>query len=387
MKELELYIHIPFCVEKCLYCDFLSAPPHSNEAELYLHVLQQEIRQKAPRFQSFQVVSIFIGGGTPSMLPGELIGELLDCVRKYFSVEGNAEITIECNPGTLDEKKLQAYKSAGINRLSVGLQSSNDILLKKLGRIHTYSQFLNNFYTARDLGFYNINVDLMYGLPYQTSGTLRATLEDVVRLEPEHLSVYGLILEEGTPFYEIYGDDAKRRERGEVPSFLPSEYEETQMDRIIRAVLDDAGYKRYEISNYARAGQFCRHNIGYWTGVEYLGLGLGASSYLRTGNTYVRSRNCTGLHRYLRGHVYAEEEQTLTLENRIEEFMFLGLRMTEGISRRAFAARFGRQIEEVYGPVLNKLYGRELLAHYGDRILLTGRGMDVSNVVLSEFLL
>ena len=387
MKELELYIHIPFCAKKCPYCDFLSAPPRAGEPERYLRALMEEIVRKAAYFRAHSVTSIFIGGGTPSLLPGGEIQRLLSCVRKYFCVRADAEITIECNPGTLDDGKLKAYKAAGINRLSIGLQAFDDALLKNLGRMHSCRDFLAGYYTARDLGFLNINVDLMYGIPGQTPESLLSTLENVLRLEPEHLSVYSLLLEKGTPFYAIYGEDAIRRERGEDPSLLPSEAEEAQMDRIIREKLADAGYKRYEISNFARAGLVCRHNIGYWTGVPYLGLGLGASSYLVRGRDFVRLRGSTDLNRYCAGDYTCREETVLTKENRIEEYMFLGLRMTDGISRERFAQLFGQTVEQVYGPVLSRMYEQQLMRCTGDRIALTEQGMDISNRVLSEFLL
>lgn len=387
LKELELYIHIPFCARKCLYCDFLSAPPGKGEIPRYLQALKNEIILKSALCDHYMISSVFIGGGTPSLLSGEQVGELMQTLRADFFLSKNAEISMECNPGTVDEEKLKQYYRAGINRLSFGLQSTDNQELKKLGRIHTYAQFLDSFYAARDTGFSNINVDLMSGLPDQTLESWEKTLTEVVNLEPEHISCYSLMVEEGTPFYEMYGEDARKQQEGERPDSLPSEDEEREMYRLTEKLLADYGYHRYEISNYARLGMTCRHNIGYWTGTEYLGLGLGSSSYLAGKDGLVRLATHRNLAEYLNGNYSYDSRTDLTEKNVMEEFMFLGLRMTKGISKKMFAQRFGRSIEDVYGDVLQKLYKLRLLDTSGDRIFLTGTGINVSNLVLSEFLL
>ena len=291
-KELELYLHIPFCVRKCAYCDFLSFPAEKEIQKQYVNCLIEEIRQ-FDLAEDYVVSTIFYGGGTPSVLEGSEIMRIMQAIRERFpDIREDAEITIECNPGTLTEEKLQIYQKAGINRLSLGLQSADQEELKLLGRIHTYNQFKENFYLARRIGFANINVDLMSALPGQSEESWQETLRFVCDLEPEHISAYSLIVEEGTPLYEEYGemcaDLEKYGDYASMPKRLQTKYEgckclpDEETDRNMyhhtKTTLAKLGYERYEISNYARPGYACRHNIGYWTGVEYLGLGLGASS-------------------------------------------------------------------------------------------------------------
>lgn len=300
-RELEIYIHIPFCVKKCAYCDFLSGPAGKAEQKAYVEALQKEIAsfggmevmsseganagnckgQEGGKLPEYMVVSVFFGGGTPSILNADWIGKILTLLKKRFEFREDVEITIECNPGTADRKKLKAYREYGINRISFGLQSADNEELQLLGRIHTWEQFLEIYQEARAAGFSNINVDLMSSLPGQSRASWKKTLEKVLALEPEHISAYSLIIEEGTPFYEKYEEDARLREEGEVPKYLPSEEEEREMYRLTEEMLLGAGMHRYEISNYAKEGYECRHNIGYWIGTEYVGFGLGASSYLR----------------------------------------------------------------------------------------------------------
>ncbi len=407
-KSLELYIHIPFCAQKCLYCDFLSFEAEKRLQVEYMDQLRSEILSSGPWYEDCRVETIFIGGGTPSLLEPEQITLLMQAVKKSFSVAEGAEITIEANPGTRLSKKLPVYLAAGINRLSLGLQSANNEELKRLGRIHTFEDFLKGFQSARMAGFTNINVDLMSAIPGQSLESWKNTLKKVIMLKPEHISAYSLILEEGTAFGRHYlengqgngqaaaqgadpgqGDGAGLDPLSQWPDLLGEE-EERQMYYLTRSLLEEAGYHSYEISNYARSGFTCRHNIGYWTGKEYLGIGLGASSYVN-GRRFCNESDLDqyqkldfsldGLEQ-LHGeiHVQSRKEQ-------MEEFMFLGLRMTEGISAAAFTREFGVHVDSIYGDVLRKLTEEGLLVRNGRYIALTQWGIDVSNYVLSEFLL
>lgn len=368
-KELEIYIHIPFCVQKCAYCDFLSAPADEAVRERYIDALKEEIRQQKSFGSEYKVISIFIGGGTPSILEGAQIAEILKEIRNYFAVEADAEITIECNPGTLSEDKLSCYKKSGINRLSLGLQSADNQELKLLGRIHTYEEFLESFSLARKVGFGNLNVDLMSALPGQTKESWQETLRQVIALNPEHISAYSLIIEEGTPFYERY------KPGGQEEYLLPDEDLERQMYYDTGDILGAAGYERYEISNYAKPGFECRHNLGYWERREYLGLGLGASSLIKG----VRYQNHKKLSAYLKGDYTHEEVQKLTRREEQEETMFLGLRKAEGVL-------LTEELLEVYKGTLQRLQQKGLLLWEGGRVRLTDLGIDVSNYALAEFL-
>lgn len=368
-KELEIYIHIPFCVQKCAYCDFLSAPADAAVREQYIEALKEEICQQKSFGSEYKVLSIFIGGGTPSILEGSQIAGILKEIRNYFAVEAEAEITIECNPGTLSEDKLSCYKKSGINRLSLGLQSADNQELKLLGRIHTYEEFLEGFSLARKLGFGNLNVDLMSALPGQTRDSWQETLRRVTALNPEHISAYSLIIEEGTPFYERY------KPGGREEYLLPDEDMERQMYYDTGEILGAAGYERYEISNYAKPGFTCRHNLGYWERREYLGLGLGASSLIKG----VRYHNHRKLSAYLKGDYTHEEVQKLTRREVQEETMFLGLRKTEGVL-------LTEELLEVYKGTLQRLQKKGLLLWEGGRVRLTDLGIDVSNYALAEFL-
>ncbi len=385
-KELELYLHIPFCVRKCDYCDFLSMPANEELRRHYVDCLMEEIKQKAALCREYQVTSVFFGGGTPSILPGVQIWELMEALRRNFKIYEDAEITVECNPGTLTRQKLIYYKMAGVNRLSIGLQSANNQELQRLGRIHTYEEFLDSFGQARAMGFKNINVDLMSALPGQKQEDWINTLNKVLAVRPEHISAYSLMVEEGTPFYERYGEDERRREQGEPPLYLPSEEMEREMYLSTQELMRNKGYVRYEISNYAFPGRECRHNIGYWKLTPYLGLGLGSSSFLEE----VRFSNTKDLKTYLSGENFSQEDCAyvfLDKRQRMEEFMFLGLRMMEGISRSVFQQMFGIKLEAVYGNVLEQLQQQGLLKQQEGRVALTEAGISVSNYVLSEFLL
>ncbi len=383
MRELELYVHIPFCVKKCYYCDFLSAPVSHEMRTGYVKRLLEEVRTLAPQYTDYQVSTIYIGGGTPTVLEPIHIEQLLDALLSQFRVAGDAEITMEGNPGTVTGGVARTMYRAGINRLSLGLQSVHNGELLLLGRIHTYEDFLVSFEEARKAGFSNINVDLIFGLPGQSPADWRETVRKTAMLKPEHISTYSLTIEEGTVFYSRYHDDECVRAAGGEPVLLPTEEEEREMYATAVEHLTSHGYRQYEISNFARPGRACRHNVGYWTGKEYLGLGLGAASLV--GNE--RFRNPSALRDYMKEPFARREEELLDRKTRIEEFMFLGLRLTEGISRQEFAARFSCEPETVYGSTIDDLEQMGLLAEGSGRIFLTPRGIDVSNMVFSRFLL
>lgn len=380
-KELELYIHIPFCVKKCSYCDFLSAPATEQTREAYMAALFAEIRGNAEKYRERIVTTIFIGGGTPSLLSGRTVIQLMAELQKSFCVAENAEITMEVNPGTVTTEKLQDFRKAGINRISIGMQSAQEPELKMLGRIHDFDCFCRGYREAVEAGYENINVDIMSGLPGQTMETYRDTLEKVLHLSPvpQHISAYSLIVEEGTPF-------ATMKEKGELP--LPEEDTERAMYEETIEVLAQYGFRRYEISNYARKGYECRHNVGYWIRRDYLGLGIGAASLVDNR----RFQNGRDLAAYLEHPLDCrEEEQILTVEEQMEETMFLGLRLTRGVSYENFEKKFGRSLEEVYGAVIAQNIADGLLTvrceKTGEHFLaLTGRGLDLGNYVMAQFL-
>ena len=383
MKELELYLHIPFCERKCAYCDFLSAPADLPVRISYIKKLQEEIAYYGPEFEEYQVSSIFLGGGTPTILEGYQLAAILETVKKYFRLVADAEITVECNPGTLTAGKAEKLVQAGFNRLSMGLQSADDRELQLLGRIHNFAQFLESYDLARKAGFENINVDLMSALPGQTLKSWQNTLQKVTALRPEHISAYSLIIEEGTPFYERFAEDERIREEGGHPRLLPEEAIERQMYELTQRFLHTKGYERYEISNYAKPGSECRHNCGYWTRKDYLGLGLGASSLVG----HQRFQNTSDLKEYLEQEYHHIHTETLDKKSEMEEFMFLGLRLMAGISRQQFEKTFQVTLDSVYGEVLRKLKSEQLIEEVAGYVRLTEYGIDVSNYVLSEFLL
>lgn len=378
-KELELYLHIPFCVSKCRYCDFLSAPSGEEQRQIYVERLCRRIRYWSDVIHNYgyEIVSIFVGGGTPSILTEAQITQVFEAVHESFPIREDAEITLEMNPGTDVKAKLPVYRELGINRLSMGLQSADNEELKCLGRIHTYEDFRQVYQWAREAGFTNINVDLMSAIPGQTLESYEDTLRKVADLKPEHISAYSLIIEEGTPFYERYGEGRHAEE-------LPDEDTERQMYVRTREILESYGYHRYEISNYAKDGYECRHNLGYWDRKEYLGLGAGASSLM----DHIRWKepdyigSSTGL-------VLEEREDFTRLRRKdeMEEFMFLGLRKINGVSEQDFYKSFRVMMDEIYQDKIEELIKEGLLVREEDRIRLTDRGIDLSNYALSQFLL
>ena len=382
---MELYIHIPFCVKKCDYCDFLSFVADEQTQKSYVAALQKELAFYGAKYKDRRITTVFIGGGTPSWLKEDYMQAIMETVYHYFSVEQDAEITIECNPGTITEHKFEVYRRIGINRLSIGLQSVHNEELKILGRIHTFEQFLKTYDMARKHGFSNINIDLMSSLPGQTPEIFCDSLYQVLKLKPEHISAYSLIIEKGTPFYELYRFDAVRQEAGMQTESLPTEEEEYQTTKMTQHILKEAGYHWYEVSNFAKPGYECRHNIGYWKRVDYLGVGLGASSLIDN----VRYSNTRDLYTYLSvpADSLHETAEQITRNEQMEEFMFLGLRMTEGVSRTEFEQNFHTTIEAVYGEALHRLQQEEMIIKREGRILLTEKGMDLNNYVIGQFML
>lgn len=399
MNRLSLYIHIPFCVKKCHYCDFLSAPCKEETRQEYVDTLCIEINQRAKLFKDKKVDTIFFGGGTPSLLSGEQLGKIMTAIKQEFEVLSDAEISMEVNPGTISREKLEAYQKYGVNRLSIGLQSADNEELKVLGRIHTWETFVQTWNLVRDLGFRNVNIDLMSALPGQTLESYGNTLKKVLALKPEHISAYSLIIEEGTRFYEWFTDEEelqsmldekelqKNISEDKYEAFkrkkLPDEVADRQMYEMTRDLLEEHGYYRYEISNYALKGYECKHNVGYWKRKEYLGLGLGAASLIDN----VRSSNVSELAEYFELNWTAEQDE-LSIKEQMEEFMFLGLRMMEGISAQEFETQFGKSLQEVYGKQISNLEKQGLLKfdEKEGRYALTLYGIDVSNQVFVEFI-
>lgn len=410
---LELYIHIPFCVRKCNYCDFLSFPAGKEIVERYVRALEEEIRRTGEAVygqngrpgetvygqngrpeeavygragggktevrpgSAPKISTVFVGGGTPSVLEPEQIRSLFSCLRESFLLEADAEISMEANPGTLNREKLSACREEGINRLSLGLQSADDGLLQTLGRIHTWEQFLYNYQDARQAGFRNINIDLMSSLPGQSLENYVKTLETVTALEPEHISSYSLILEEGTPFFA--SEEIRRQ--------LPDENTDREMYEKTKEILHEKGYERYEISNYAKPGFACRHNLGYWDEVPYLGLGLGASSYYKN----ARFSNETDIRTYMENpfvpFLGRNDYECCDEKSRMEDYMIFGLRKMAGVSLSRFEKEFGTAAEEIYGGVIGRYVGMGFLVLEGDRLRLTDAGIDVSNRIFEDFLL
>lgn len=376
-KDLGLYLHIPFCIRKCEYCDFLSWKSGKEEQEQYVKALLSEIESYRAFAKGYRVSTIFIGGGTPSVLLPKQMERILQKVYEVFEVERRPEITIEINPGTVEEEKLQCYKENGINRLSIGVQSVNDEKLRLLGRIHTYQQFLDSYSLARKLGFDNISIDLISSIPNQTLQEWKQELEIAIAQKPEHISVYQLIIEEGTPFYEKYANHLE---------LLPDEEISREIYLWTGRFLKESGYEQYEISNYAKKGKESKHNLKYWERKDYLGLGLGASSMIHN----IRMSNTKDMKIYLercmQPKTMREDVQFLEEASQMEEFMFLGLRKTRGVSKKEFKQIFGREMDMVYEKALKKCLENGMLLEHKDRIFLSEEGILLSNMVLSEFL-
>ncbi len=380
LENRGVYIHVPFCVKKCAYCDFLSFPANQTVYKQYVEALIREIQFFDRKMDT--ISSIFIGGGTPSVLEETLIFNIMETLYHQFLIREDAEITIECNPGTIDKNKVRVYKEANINRISFGLQSASDELLARIGRIHTYNDFLSSYNCAREAGFCNINIDMMSALPGQTLDMYIQDIQKIIKLKPEHISAYSLILEKDTPLYKNIAA---------YPS-LPDEETERLMYYDTKKILLENQYNRYEISNYAKEGYACRHNKLYWERGDYIGFGLGAASLIEG----VRYKNTENMEEYIKKagkeSVVCSQEQ-LTKKDCMSEFMFLGLRESRGICANDFKAQFGVSIHEIFGRVLQKHIDQKLMVSYsvdgGSQIwyALTDYGVDVSNYVFSEYLL
>ena len=388
VKEAAIYLHIPFCVRKCAYCDFLSAPAGDDARRRYAAALARQIRlvgESLSQRRGFdggklRVPSVFLGGGTPSLLSPSEAEQVFGALREAFAIAPDAEISMEMNPGTVTAEKLRAYRALGVSRVSLGLQSADNGLLAAIGRIHTFEDFARTYDAVREAGFTNVSVDVMSSLPGQTLAMHERTLAEVIRRAPEHISSYSLILEEGTPLYE---------KRDQLT--FPDEETEVAFDALTHEMLAAAGYRRYEVSNYAKPGYACRHNLRYWQGGDYLGFGIGAAGLFET----VRYRAVTDRETYCAElektapdlKTLIDERLPLSLNDRMEERMFLGLRCTEGISKARFAADFGTDYDRIYGKITGQLADEGLLAVSGDNVRLTDFGMEISNRVLAEFLL
>ncbi|MBR3003011.1 MAG: radical SAM family heme chaperone HemW [Clostridia bacterium] len=411
MKQLGIYIHIPFCKDKCYYCDFVSFKNMEQKANKYVECLIKEIESKDWNEinKNYKVTTIYIGGGTPSYIDFKYIVRILEVL--HYLDKKDIEITIEVNPGTVNKEKLIAYKNAGVNRLSIGLQSTNNEILKQIGRIHTFEQFLETYKLAKEAGFENINIDLMLALPNQTIEDLKQSIEKVVELNPNHISVYSLILEEGTKLYNLV-------ENGKAK--LPDEETERQMYWYVKNKLELAGYTHYEISNFAKKGKESKHNMNCWNQEEYLGFGIAAHSYLESINfnkaynfqkkdntaedkKMLRFSNTENLDEYISNISKIEEKglkddeiqnqinknieihEFQTLEEKKKEYMLLGLRKIEGVSISKFKEKFVDNPIYLFRKELQKLTEEELIEIDGDFIKLTSKGLDFANIVWEEF--
>jgi oxygen-independent coproporphyrinogen-3 oxidase len=372
-----LYIHVPFCIEKCRYCAFVSSTPEHNDLAEYPALLLRELQLNDPC--AAPLASIYFGGGTPSLLQPPQLSRLLEGIAKQTGIQADAEITLEANPGTVDTISLKGYRNCGFNRLSLGIQSFDDRFLRCLGRIHTVKQSRQAYTDARKAGFKNVSIDLIHSLPGQSLDQWRSELQLAITLNPEHISIYGLTIEEGTPFANIYSVDSPD---------LADEDLSADMFEMANAFLTAAGYEHYEIANFARPGYRSDHNSGYWKRDGYLGLGVAAHSFLRQGFG-VRFGNPDTLADYrqgiLSGLVARIGEYQLSLGDAMAEYMFLGLRMTDGVSLIAFEQEFGRSMESVYGSKVTDLTGLGLIIRTESVLTLTLRGMLLSNQVFSRF--
>lgn len=388
MKELGMYIHIPFCKRKCYYCDFYSVCVEEQEIEKYCYYLKKELQEVGEGIQldvkqHYQeptfIKTIYIGGGTPSLLESQFIVEILEVAKKYYCIVDEPEITIEVNPGTITKQKLQDYQKAGINRLSIGMQSTSNEMLQRIGRIHTWEEFLNTYKLAREIGFNNINIDCMIGLPEQTMGEVEEMLQKVIELNPEHISVYSLIVEEGTKLEQMLKEKAIK---------LPEEELERKMYWKVTEELEKQGYKQYEISNYAKPGFQSKHNLDCWQQNEYIGFGAGAHSY----TNQCRYSNIADIQEYIRNYEVDKPEDNLIFHEKqdktamAKEFILLALRTMDGCDKKAFYHKFGYALEKGFAQELEKLTKEELIMQNEGSVILTKKGMNLANLVWQEFI-
>ena len=387
MKQVGIYVHIPFCKSKCQYCDFISFSGKENLIDEYIECLRFEIREVGQGIKldiqnkyvdNVEVATIYIGGGTPSYIDSKYIVQIMKDIYTNFKVKSDAEITIEVNPGTVDKHKLLDYKEAGINRLSIGLQSVNNELLKMLGRIHTYEEFVETYKNAREVGFENINIDFIIGLPNQTMNNIVELIETVEELRPEHISVYSLIVEEGTKIEE-------KIQNKELE--LPAEELEREMYWAVKEKLEKLMFNHYEISNFALKGKEAKHNLDCWNQKEYIGFGVAAHSY----SDDARFSNIDEMEEYIKNTKENKLENNFVFHekqdkaSKMKEYMLLGLRKLRGISCSEFETKFGKDVFEEFGNEIEKLMKQELIEIEEDYIKLSNKGIDLANLVWEEF--
>ncbi len=374
-KNAGIYVHIPFCVKKCLYCDFLSGVGDEKIFREYTDAIVREIESYRELAKNYKISTIYFGGGTPTVLPMVYLKKIVEKIKSSFDTDDVTEFTVEGNPGTITFDRVSAYKSLGVNRMSVGVQSAIDRELAMLGRIHTFrdsEECIKNIY---DAGIANVSVDVMFSLPKQSENDCFYTLDRIISLNPKHISAYSLMVEEGTEFFGLYS------EKGPFYKDLPDEITDRKMYYGICERLKNAGFMRYEISNFARVGFESRHNSSYWTGTEYFGLGAGASSLIKN----VRYSNVRNVKKYIEEPVHHITEEILTKKKLMSEYMILGLRMTRGISVSGFKEKFGISLDEIFGDEINRSVNEKALASEGDILKLTDYGIDVSNVIFERF--
>lgn len=375
--ELGLYLHLPFCISKCPYCDFNSYQlKEDNQISSYISALYQEITTYSKKLKKSNIKTIYLGGGTPTILSGVQIYNILEFCKSKFTIDKDAEITIEANPGTLDGEKIKLLIESGINRLSLGAQSFNNLFLKKLGRIHNTQDIIDSYYLAREKGFNNINIDIMFALPEQTTEDLQVTLKKAVSLKPDHLSLYNLTIKPGTEYYKKYKGNKLK---------LPTEDEEYDMYKWAINFLEESGFEHYEIANFARHYKRSMHNLIYWQNKPYLGIGAGAYSFIK-GYRYMNYENPA---RYTKeiisGKLPVDNGEKLSLRKRMIETIILGLRTKDGVGYQKFKIRFKVDINNVFHKQISKLINLRLLQKDDFKIKLTKRGIFLANTVFREF--
>ena len=378
MKEIGIYIHIPFCKKKCFYCDFCSYENFANYYEEYIESVINEIRNFKLK-ENLLVKTVYIGGGTPSIIDAKFIEKIFTELKNKFYIDKNVEATIEVNPGTVNKEKLETYKLIGINRISIGLQSTNDNLLKLIGRIHDYEEFEDCYTLARNVGFSNINVDLMIGLPTQTLEDVKESLKNIINKDPEHISVYSLILEDDTKLKKLVDDKILE---------VPDDDTERAMYWMVKDILEKNGYYQYEISNFSKKTYESKHNTDCWKQKEYIGFGAAAHSYFNN----LRYSNICDITKYINNIRYNEFEKNIEVqelqnkEDKMNEYMILSLRMIEGVSIDSFIEKFEENPKIKYQKEIEKLRNQNLISYNNKYIKLTKKGIDFANVVWSEFI-
>ena len=380
MKELGIYIHIPFCKQKCYYCDFVSYANKEEKIQEYIKCLQKEIEMESEKYKNeeYEITTIYIGGGTPSFIDASYIERIINTIKQNYKLYENPEITIEANPGTINEEKIKKYKDIGINRISIGLQTTKDNLLKQIGRIHTYEEFLNCYKIVKKIGIDNINVDLMLGLPNQTLEDLKESLIEVINLKPNHISLYSLILEENTILEKMVN-------RKEIA--LPSEDVEREMYWTTKNILEENGYIHYEISNFSKKGYESKHNLNCWNQKEYLGFGVAAHSYIKN-KRYCNTNNIEEYIKNVQNGKILNNRTICEIQNKIEEqkeYMLLGLRKIQGVDIQEFKNKFIDNPIYIFHKELEKLVKEELVEIDLNQIKLTSKGLDFANLVWEEF--